>query len=135
MLNDDVIFDANSSINTDEFYVDTINFHDGTFKEFLIKPGFEKAFVSDSVVIVHGKRFIIDFYARTALYDKGFPFETLQLKVKSNFKQEQLGVGKYAFNLEDRQHGYVYARINGSFGLEQEKSTTLRVAYSVHSSR
>jgi hypothetical protein len=135
LLNDDVLFEANATMNTDQYYVDTINFHDGTFKEFLLKPGFEKSFVSDNVVIAPAQQFTVDFYSRTALYDKGFPFDTLQLKVKSNLKHHKTGTGKYLFDMEDQQHGYLYARINSSFGLEQEKSTTLRVAYSVYSSR
>lgn len=135
LLNDDVLFEANAAMNTDRFYVDTVTFHDGTFKEFLIKPGFEKSFVSDNVVIVPRQQFVVDFYARTALYDKGFPFDTLQLKVKSNLKYEKISTGKYKFDMEDQNYGYMYARINGSFGLEQEQSTALRVAYSIHSSR
>ena len=135
LLNDDVVFEANATMNTDRYYIETVNFHDGTFKEFLLKPGFEKSFVSDNVVIVPRQQFVVDFYARTALYDKGFPFETLQLKVKSNLKYEKIGTGKYKFDIGDQNYGYLYARINGSFGLEQEQSTTLRAAYSIHRSR
>lgn len=132
MLNDDVIFEANSTMNNDQYYIDTVNFHDGTFKEFLLKPGFEKSFVSDNIVVVPKQTFTVDFYSRTALYDKNFPFETLELKVRSNIKHEKISTGKYKFDLQDRDHGYLYARINCSFGAEQEKSTTLRVAYSIH---
>lgn len=134
LLNDSLIFDANSSINNEKFFVDPVSFHDGTFKEFLIKPGVSKGFVQDNIIITPRDEFVVDFYSRTALYDKGFPFETLQLKIKSSLKHEKLATGQYKFSLEGKDHGYIYARINSRFGVEQEKSTTLRVAYSVHKS-
>lgn len=132
MLNDDVVFAANTTVDSARYFIDTVDFHDGNFKEFLLKPGFEKSFVADNVVIVPKDKFVVDFYARTALYNKGFPFETLQLKVRSNIENQQVGIGKYQFDMNGREHGYLYARIASSFGSETEQSTTLRVAYSVH---
>ena len=132
MLNDDVIFNANCVIDTEKYFISTVNFHDGTFKEFLFKPGVEKAFLADNIIIAPGNTFNVDFYARTALRETDFPFELLQLKIKTNIDYEKIGTGRYKFNLDNSPHGYIYARINSSFGAEQEKSTTLRAAYSVH---
>jgi hypothetical protein len=134
LLNDDLIFDANSSINNEKFLVEPVSFHDGTFKEFLLKPGISKGFVQDNIIITPREEFVVDFYSRTALYNKGFPFEKLQLKVRSNLSYEKLATGQYKFSLEGKNCGYIYARINSRFGIEQEKSTTLRAAYTVHKS-
>lgn len=132
LLNDDLVFNANCSFDNDKFLVEEINYHDGTFKEFLLFPLVSKCFLCDNVIVSPGKEFEIDFYGRSALYDKNFPFETLQLKVKSSFEFCKKSTGKYRFFMEECTQGYIYARINSKFGLEAEKSTTLRVAYSVH---
>jgi len=133
LLNDDTIFDPGSTVDSDRLFVNTVNFHDGTFAEFLLKPLLRQAFVVDNVIIAPKGTFIVDFYARAGFkYVEDFPFELLGLKIRSNIEHKELDTGVYQFDMKDQDYGYIYARINTDFGGEQEKSTTLRVAYSVH---
>lgn len=135
ITNDDVVFYAGGNkINNQEYFVNAMTYHMGTLKDYVMRPGFSKAFEQDGVVIVPGEKFIVDFYARSGLKNSDFDFETLNIKIRSNLKYTKIDTGIYEFELSDQSNNYIYARIPADFGGEADPRTALRCAYNVYKS-
>jgi hypothetical protein len=137
LLNDNVVFWSGQTIDNENFFVDTVSYHDGNFNEYIFKPKTSGCFIQDNLLITPRKTFKIDFYGRSrfGLQNRDFPFELLDLKVRSNLHFVKKDIGVYEFDMQDSQVGYLYARINAGYGAEVEQSTQMRLALTVHRSR
>ncbi len=136
MLNDNLVFSGIQSVNNENFYVDTVSYHDGIFSEYVFKPRASKCFIQDGVIVSPGKKFRINFFGRSCLYlnNSKFPFDTLKLKISSNLKHTKIDTGIFEFDLEEKQTGYLYARVVADYGADVDTSTQMRQAYTVHRS-
>lgn len=136
MLNDNLLYWPIQTIDTQDIFVDTVSYHDGKFAEYVFKPRTYGCFEHETLLITPRNKFKIDFYGRSRFYLKNcdFPFESLKLKIKTNLKYTKLTSGMYEFDMEDKQTGYLYARVNAGYGAEVEESTRMRLAYTVHRS-
>lgn len=136
LINDNLLYWPVQTVDTDAIFVDTVSYHDGRFAEYVFKPRMVGCFEHDNIVITPRDKFTIDFYGRSRFYlrNNDFPFDKLKLKIKSNIKYTQASTGVYEFDLQGKDVGYLYARINAGYGAEIEASTRMRLAYTVHRS-
>jgi len=137
LLNDNNIFWSGQTVDNSTYFVDTVSYHDGNFSEYVFKPKTSGCFIQDNILISPRNKFTLDFYGRSrfGLQTREFPFDLLDLRVRSNLKFTKIDAGIYEFDMQNLQSGYLYARVNAGYGAEVEQTTQMRLALSVHRSR
>lgn len=113
--------------------IDICDYHTGTFRDMIFFPRFKKSYENDNIVIAPNNYFEVDIFERSGyiIKKRSFDFSCLPVKITTDLKYEQTGIGKYKFYV-DKQLGFLNISIKTQSGVNQDPGIYIKKTYLVY---